>query len=125
MEIRNKRVYLPGGTWLNFDSLEYDPEIQNWKYKTREGWQKIWGSSLVAETTQALARVLTAQVIARARSEGLKVVWTTHDDIVLLVKDDQWAQPTLEWLKDQMVQVPDWLPELPLAVEGELLERYG
>lgn len=125
MEIRNKRVYLPNGTWLNFDSLEYDGETANWRYKTRQGWQKIWGSSLVAETTQALARVLTAGVIARAREAGLRVVWTTHDDVVVLVKDDQWAQPTLDWLKAEMVRVPEWLPDLPLAVEGELVERYG
>lgn len=125
MEIKNKRIYLPNGTWLNFDSLEYDQETANWRYKTRQGWQKIWGSSLVAETTQALARVLTAGVIARARENGLRVVWTTHDDVVVLVKDDQWAQPTLDWLKAEMVRVPDWLPDLPLAVEGELTERYG
>ncbi len=125
MMLRNKRIYLPGGTWLNFDSLEWDQDSQNWRYQTRAGWQKIWGSSLVAETTQALARVLTARVIAEARRNGLKVVWTTHDDVVLLVKDDGQAETTLEWLKAEMVRVPEWLPELPLAVEGELVERYG
>ncbi len=124
MNIQTKCIYLPNGTWLDFSSLEVDPETRNWRYQTRKGWQKIWGSSLVAETTQALARVLTAGVIARCREAGLQVVWTTHDDVVLLVKDDQWAQPTLDWLKAEMVRVPDWLPDLPLAVEGELLERY-
>lgn len=125
MLVKDKRVFLPNGGWLDYSSLEYDDEWQSWRYKTRKGWKKIYGSALVAETTQALARVLLSQAVLRLRADHFQFVWTTHDDIVALVKADGSEYARHQQMLAEMSRSPAWLPDVPLAAEGALEEFYA
>jgi len=125
LRVDGGRIYLPNGAWLNYRTLEYDSEWQSWKIKTRSGWTRMYGPKLVENVVQALARVVLSQAMLRIRSEtDLPIVNCTHDEVVVLVKDDANAQPTLDWLMAEMRRPPVWLPELPLDCEGSLSERY-
>lgn len=124
MEIRNKRIILPNGAPIIYDTLEWDPELTNWKYRTRRGWTKIWGSKLVAETTQALARVVASQAMLRIKAAGIWLAWCTHDDIVAVVPDAH-AQAAYDYMLQEMKRPPAWLPELPLDAEGFIGDRYA
>ena len=76
------RIYLPNGAPLIYDTLEWHvPEheevIKNgdsrgyWRYKTRNGWDKLYGAKLVEQTTQALARIIFSQAMIRIKRHGL------------------------------------------------------
>lgn len=127
MIVHTGEIELPNGTILHFPDLHFDQTTQKWRYAKRKGLlTKIYGSKLVAITTQALARVITFGAAARIiKQSGLKMVNREHDKLVFLVPNDQYAEQTNEWLKQQMCVAPDWLPNIPLAAEGELKERLG
>ncbi len=124
MEVKNKRVYLPNGAPLIYDTLDWDAGENQFKYKTRRGWTRIWGSKLVAETTQALARVVASQAMLRMQAVGIRIVWGTHDDIVAVAPDNQ-AQAVYDFMLAEMKKPPKWLLELPLNAEGFIDERYS
>lgn len=124
LTVRNKRVYMPNGAWLNYDTLEFCEEWNAWRYKTRKGWKKIYGSALTAETTQALARVIASQAMLRLQALGYRIVWCTHDDMVIIVDSDGNEEHHADVIHREIEQSPAWLPELPLKVEGGVSERY-
>ena len=124
LTIRDKRVYLPNGGWIGYETMEYDADLGNWKYKTRQGWSRIWGSKLVAETTQALARVVASQAMLRMRAVGIRLAWCTHDDIVTVAPIPQ-AQAVYDFMLKEMKRPPAWLPDLPLDAEGFVGPRYS
>lgn len=124
LTVRGKRVYLPNGAPIIYDTLEYDSEWQAWRYRTRQGWKKIYGAALVAETTQALARVIASQAVLRiiART-GERPAWMTHDDVVFVVKLDKSSEIDAI-VQEELQRPPVWLPALPVKVEGGVSERY-
>lgn len=134
-ELRGRRrIILPNGAQLIYDTLQWkeeevDPKTgeiygSGWTVTTRKGRQKMYGAKLVENIIQALARVDLSQTMLRISNAGLRCWICTHDDVSVLVKDDQYAQPTFEWILNQMRQAPAWLPNIPLDAEGALNARY-
>lgn len=124
LTVLGKRVYLPNGAWLNYDTLEFSTEWDSWRYMTRKGWKKIYGAALVAETTQALARVIASQAMLRLQAMGYWLAWSTHDDMVIIVESDGKEEYHADVIHREIEKSPAWLPELPLKVEGGVSERY-
>ena len=123
LEIRSGRIILPNGAPILY-RLEYDRALGSWKRKTRTGWRKIWGGALTENIVQALARVVMSQAMLKVIDAGLKVVLTTHDEIVVLV-EERWAQESYEWIRQQMIAPVPWLPGLPLEAEGGVDDIYS
>jgi DNA polymerase len=119
MEIDEGCIWLPNGCPLIYDTLRWDTEIDGWVVKRRAGWTKIWGSKLVAETTQALARVYISEKMNAVIAQGIKIALMRHDDLVLVVKRDI-AADVLRWLQEVMKQPPMWAPDIPLGSEGHI-----
>ena len=128
MHVENHRIWLPNGTWLNYDTLEWHPgdEVweRGWRLKTRHGWQRMYGAKLVEHTTQALGRVLAGQAMARIGRAGIRVTGMSHDELWPIITEDQYRQGACEFMLDEMRRVPDWLPGCPLDAEGKLGKRY-
>jgi hypothetical protein len=57
-------------------------------------------------------------------SRKYMVVGTVHDEVLLLVEEDNAIQ-ALEDLLTLMRTPPEWAPDLPLDGEGGIADSYG
>lgn len=135
MTIKDKKIFGPGGTFLNYTTLEYHQVTKEeydagerdgyWRIRTRHGWSKLYSGRLVENVVQWLARIVMSQALIRIARLGYRVVNCTHDELLVLVKKDGNEQRHLESCKNEMVREPTWLPGIPLDCEGSLGERYS
>lgn len=127
MTIRDKKIYLPNGTRINYDQLEWRADKkgeQNWQLKLRTGWTKMYGAKLVENVVQALARVVASDGMLRLNRAGFRPIMSSHDDVAVLVKRDGHEQEAVDFCVNAMKQEPTWLPGIPLGAEHEIGERY-
>src|SRR5580692_2272161 len=126
MLVRDHRVWLPNGIPLLYTTLEWhvaedEEDETGWRMKKRKGkkliWDRMWGSKLVEQTTQALARVVISRAIIRIAALGYRIKNQEHDAMwIVLPKHD--PDRHLKICIDEMTRSVDWLPGLPLAAEG-------
>jgi DNA polymerase bacteriophage-type len=135
--IRDGRLYHPNGTWLDYSRLKWSEG--EWRLYGRGGsWRKMYGAKLVENVVQWLSRIVTAEAMVKFDRAGYQVVGTSHDDIWLLVPDDQvksgWFDDPFyrKTLVDHRVAIisimsetPAWAPGLPLAADCKLGRTYG
>ena len=116
-----RRLVLPNGIEIIYDTLEFfsDPEDGDryWRLKTRKGWVKIYGSKLVENMIQALARVVVSQAMLRLKKLGYRAKNTKHDSLWLLVPKDNELENHKAIIIAEMSRTPVWLPGVPLAAE--------
>src|SRR5262249_53949732 len=127
MQVRNHKLWLPDGTALIYDSLEWhvaDDGERGWRLKTR-GWTGMYSGRLTEHICSSLARAVMMQAALRIRmATGLRPALRVHDELVFAVPAGK-ADETLKYLIDEMRRTPDWAPGLPLGAEGAIVERYG
>jgi DNA polymerase len=120
------RLYGPTGTWIDYSTLEPDPDQPGWRFRKRDGWTRIWGGFLTENLVQFLARIHLGEVMKSLIREGIpRIVLCTHDDIFALLRDDADAEAWLARMIAAMSTPPAWMPEVPLAAEGHLGHTYG
>lgn len=126
MTIQGGKVYGPNGTWLNYTTLEYCQEWKAWRMRKRNGWTKMYGGKLVENIVQWLARIQLTETIARIKREipDIILALTVHDELVYCVPDDSNVNNKFEIIKREMVRPPLWMPDIPLACEASISERY-
>jgi hypothetical protein len=120
MEIRDKRIWLPNGACIIYDTLEYDNDAREWRYKTRKGWNKLYGAKLCQHVCEALGRLIIGQAALRLYKRGYRMVMTSHDEGSFLVREDEELNVILEEFKRE----PTWLPGCPVDAEGVVGQRY-
>ena len=129
MRYENKRIILPNGCPLIYDTLEWhtDPETGEdyWRIKTRQGWTKLYGAKLVENVVQALARVITGEAMVKIARTGLRVVGMSHDEVWVLIPRNTLEQDMFQFCHAAMRTAPAWLPGIPLDAEGSMGERYA
>ena len=86
-------------------------------------WGQLWGGSLTENIVQAVARDIMGEALLRLEQAGLKIVLHVHDEIVCMFNKET-AESNLNNMSHHMSIVPTWATGLPVAVEGELSERY-
>ena len=116
-------LWLPNGCPLIYDTLEQNDE--GWRVQTRNGWQRLYGAKLVENICQALAWNLTSDAMVRITTAGFRVLNAPYDELLVLIPRDGHEQEALAFCLNEMRQVPEWAPGLPLYAEGKLQERYG
>jgi DNA polymerase len=120
-EKQTRRLVLPNGIQLIFDTLEYfsDPEDGDryWRLKTRKGWAKLYGAKLVENVIQALARVVVSQAMLRLKKRGYRCKNTKHDSLWLLIPRDDRLEEHKQIIITEMSRTPEWLPGCPLGAE--------
>lgn len=123
MQVRPGKIILPNGAPMFYD-LEWDYKQMSWVRRTRTGWRKMWGGSLVENVVQALARVVMSQAALRVKQKyGLIPKWAVHDELVYVL--DAVDADLYAGIMAELKVVPDWLAGCPLDVEGGLGEVYG
>ena len=124
-----RRIVLPNGIEIIYDLLEYhsDPDTGDryWRLKTRKGWVKIYGSKLVENMIQALARVVVSQAMIRLKKLGYRCKNTKHDSLWLLIPKDNELENHKAIILAEMRRELPWLPGCPLDAEFKVVgERY-
>ena len=136
LTVKDHKIYLPNGTYMVYDSLEYhrpdtDEEVRDfevggyWRLRTKGGWKKIWGSKLVQNICEAVSRVIVTQAMLRIKTMGFRTLNHPYDELLLLIPDDSKAEENLQACMAQMRVTPSWLPGIPLDCEGQLGKRYS
>lgn len=125
-------IELPGGLKILFPELkrEKDPETgyMEWTFWNGKSREKIYGSKMVENIVQALARLIVlGQCLSFAQEAKGRPVWwvhSVHDEGVFVAHEFEapWA---FERLMAKMKIPPAWAPDLPLNSEGGMHRRYG
>jgi DNA polymerase len=117
---------LPNGLPLRYDMLRTvtDPQgRQQFEYKTRMGWTKIYGGKVVENLCQALARCVIAEQMIRI-GKRYKTVLTVHDAVACIALKEK-ANLAQAYVEDCMRWTPAWATGLPLNCESGVAESYG
>ena len=124
-----KRIFFPNGSCMVYDSLDWgtvDGRNPGYLVKTRYGWKSIYGAMLTQNVCEAVSRLIMTQAMLRIkRLGGLRVVSSTHDELLMLLPKDEYAEHNLQYCINEMTHEPKWLPGIPLAAEGLIGERYA
>lgn len=115
-------VLLPSGLRLKYPGLRMGTD--GYTYESGKfGTKFIFGGALLENIAQALARIIMTDALRRVNTV-YDVVHTVHDELVMLVKDEDVEQAKI-FIAEQMTVQPDWMPSLPLAVELGVGKTYG
>jgi DNA polymerase len=120
--IKDKRIYLPNGAPLIYESLAWYTDAESgeqyWRVLTRKHlWTKLYGAKLVENVIQALARMHVSQAWLRCREAGIRVVSMEHDKLIACVREHE-AEAVDEYMQQEMSREPVWLPGVPLDSDG-------
>jgi DNA polymerase len=130
-KIRNKRMYLPNGLFLNYESLNWYDEDgpstsaqdnRGWRLQTRKGSVKMYGAKLVENFIQALSACHIRLVWGKIGA-GVKVVSMEHDKLILCVHEGD-AEAVLRGVQELMRDPPPWAPGIPLDSEGYVSRTF-
>lgn len=84
---------------------------------------KLWGGVVAENLSQGLARDIFSDMILRLESAGLTLIFHVHDEVVIEC-DEADAKETLNKTIGIMSTPPEWIPDIPLAAEGQILTHY-
>jgi hypothetical protein len=125
-----RRLVLPNGIEIIYDTLMWYTDNETgdryWRLKTRKGWVKMYGSKLVENMIQALARIVVSQAMLRLKKLGYRCKNTKHDSLWLLIpENDGRLEEHKQVILAEMSRELPWLPGCPLAAEFKMLgKRY-
>lgn len=126
LEVTTGRITFPTGQSLKYDDLEFDPgagQYGEWTYRSRSGRARLYSGKLVENLIQWLARMATAEAMARVKRAGIKIATMSHDETVCVLPVSE-AEAQHAFIIEQMRQRLAWLPRCPLDAGGVLSERY-
>lgn len=127
-------MHLPSGLAIRYDHFELTETGMRYMKKYRINkvkpptilYGKLYGGLLVENRTQGLARQVVAEQALNIQDElkdKWKLVMTTHDELVGLVPNRS-ANRALKVVQKVMSTPPLWAPDLPLAVDAHISNRY-
>ena len=85
------------------------------------GRVRTYGGMLTENVVQAIARDLMAEAMIRVERAGYRIILTVHDEII---SEDEVDFGSQEEFEEIMAEVPEWLANCPIAVEGGEITRY-
>jgi len=122
-------VPLPSGRSLNYGPIEKVFQKNDSYHQaviSRNGKRlpmKLWGGIVAENLSQGLARDVFSDMIVRLEQEGLKLIFHVHDEVIIEC-DEKEAESVLEKTIEIMSTPPTWIPNIPLAAEGQIIQRY-
>lgn len=128
-------IELDSGRVLNYgkikrmkDTTVGDGKVR-WKYfatitkQGRPATVGLFGGKLAENASQALARDIFCDIMLRVADAGHAILFHVHDELVVEV-DEEKAEEALAEILNIMSTPPAWLPTIPLAAEGKVLDVY-
>lgn len=125
IEPNEKGIRLPSGLLMRYDQLlaTKDEKGTQYQYKTRYGWNKIYGGKVIENVCQAIARCIIGEQMIRI-AKRYNVVLTVHDAIACVVKDDEVLEAQA-YIEECMKWTPEWADGLPVSCESGYGKSYG
>ena len=123
------KLKLPSGRTLNYGKITTALQggRRNYIAMLTKGSKKIpirlWGGLLAENISQALARDIFADMLLNIDAKDINVIFHVHDEFVIETEESE-ADNVLKQVIESMSQAPGWIPDIPLAAEGKILERY-
>jgi DNA polymerase len=120
-----KGIRLPSGLLMRYDQLiaTKDEKGMQYQYKTRYGWNKIYGGKVIENVCQAIARCIIGEQMIRI-AKRYNVVLTVHDAVACVVKDDEVVEAQA-YIEECMKWTPEWAEGLPVSCESGYGKSYG
>lgn len=84
---------------------------------------KVYSGHVVENASQALARDIFSDMMLRLDAAGLKIIMHVHDEVIIEVDEDK-AEDALVKTMEIMHTPPKWIPDIPVAAEGEVSDIY-
>lgn len=125
---RKEEIVLPSGMTLKYPNLrqERDKETKqlNWVYG-EEGVKptKLYAGKITNNIVQGTARVVMTDGMLRV-DKKYPVVGTVHDELLCVVPDAE-VEGATDWVLQQMIVEPKYMPGIPLNSEVGAHRRYG
>jgi len=121
---------IPSGRSLNYGRLKLsktsDNKLNYVAIMPRNGKRlpvKLWGGLLAENLSQALARDIFSDMLCKIHNAGFEIVMHVHDEVVVEVDSDK-AEESLKQIIKIMSTAPEWIPDIPLSAEGDILTCY-
>ncbi len=73
---------------------------------------------------QGLARDIFSEMLLRIDKAGHEIILHVHDEVVIECDADK-AENVLAEVIEIMSTPPEWIPDIPLAAEGHVLDCYS
>ena len=121
-----KGIRLPSGLLMRYDQLVHIRDENNklqFQYKTRYGWNKIYGGKVIENVCQAIARCIIGEQMIKI-SKKYDVVLTVHDAVACIAKEEE-ALSAQKYVEECMRWTPDWAKGLPVNCESGYGKSYG
>lgn len=118
-------IHLPNGLYLMYPNLRtrVDPDTKYIETVYGEGkGSKIYPGLLFNNIIQSLARIVVSEQILQV-PERYKNVLLVHDELVCCVPDRSADKCYRDMMK-AFHTPPTWLPDLPVAGEGGIVDHY-
>lgn len=124
------KIKLPSGRVLYYpnatakEEWKYGKVGYSFEYDGQEEGKAVWGrldsygGKLVANITSATARDIMVDAMFRVDAQ-FPVVASVHDEVL-----SEGVQPDEPTFVELMSKSPDWAPDLPMAVEAWVGDRY-
>lgn len=84
---------------------------------------KLWGGILAENLSQALARDIFSYMMLEIDKAGIDIIFHVHDEVICEC-DEEKAEETLQKITQIMSTPPQWISDIPLDAEGEILTKY-
>jgi DNA polymerase III epsilon subunit-like protein len=125
---RKEEIVLPSGMSLKYPNLrnEYDKETKqrNWVYgEAGTKPTKLYAGKITNNIVQGTARVVMTDGMLRV-DKKYPVVGTVHDELLCVVPDAE-VEGAKDWVLEQMIAQPKYMPGIPLNSEVGAHRRYG
>jgi DNA polymerase len=120
---------LPSGRSINYGRTKLTRQksgVQHSALMNRNGKRlpmRLWGGVVAENLSQGLARDIFSDMMLRIEEAGIKIIFHVHDEFVIECPE-QDAQSTLDSTLKIMSEPPSWIPDIPLAAEGKILQHY-
>jgi DNA polymerase len=123
--VTQQGIQLPNGLYIYYPGLTWDVSEAKSKfvYKSRRGFNSIWGGSVVENVVQALARIIVGEQMLEINKK-YRPVLTVHDAVVNVVPDAE-IDSAMKFITDIMSTPPQWAVGLPVACEAHHGNSYG
>jgi DNA polymerase I-like protein with 3'-5' exonuclease and polymerase domains len=117
---------LPSGLWQRYEGLQKITDAEGkdqYEYKTRKGFVKVYGGKVVENLCQGVARCVIAEQMAKI-AKRYKVVLTVHDAIACIAPTEE-VKEAQKYVEECMRWRPEWAATLPLNCESGIGDNYG